>query len=264
MKKRVTIHDIAREAGVSAATVSYVINNRTDQSISEETKQKIWHIINLLNYEPNVFAKNLRSAPSSKFIAIYGNYSSPIYQAEYVNILNGLKNFFAPSDYGIIFGSRPYSKVNFADAIIAYNLTLEEFHEIGNLNFIPLVAADCLVNDKVFFQVTTDYAKLNAAATEHFGGDFTFVSLLPADAGLKTEIDGAFARYKPVAGYSDLAEACKGRIATCDKVVCDFARSAGTDVYFSEECYSRKQETIFQCIKKALSREKYDEHFFKV
>ena len=41
MEKKVTIHDIAREAGVSAATVSYVINDKQGQTISEETKNKI-------------------------------------------------------------------------------------------------------------------------------------------------------------------------------------------------------------------------------
>lgn len=40
MKKRITIKDVAREAGVSVATVSYVMNNRTDIQISEKTRKK--------------------------------------------------------------------------------------------------------------------------------------------------------------------------------------------------------------------------------
>jgi DNA-binding LacI/PurR family transcriptional regulator len=36
-RRHPTMADVAKIAGVSATTVSFVINNRTDQSISEQT-----------------------------------------------------------------------------------------------------------------------------------------------------------------------------------------------------------------------------------
>lgn len=39
-KKQITIDDIAREAGVSTATVSYIVNDRKDVKISEETRKR--------------------------------------------------------------------------------------------------------------------------------------------------------------------------------------------------------------------------------
>ena len=42
MGKRVTIEEIANLAGVSITTVSFVLNNRDEQKISEETKRKFY------------------------------------------------------------------------------------------------------------------------------------------------------------------------------------------------------------------------------
>ena len=58
MEKKVTVRDVAKEAGVSVATVSYIMNNRTDQKISEETRKKVLQIANLLNYKPSSVAKS--------------------------------------------------------------------------------------------------------------------------------------------------------------------------------------------------------------
>ena len=40
-KKNITMSEIAKLAGVTRATVSYVLNNRTDLKISDETRNKI-------------------------------------------------------------------------------------------------------------------------------------------------------------------------------------------------------------------------------
>lgn len=63
-----TIKDIARRAGVSAATVSKVLN-RKDQSISEQTRRKIQKLVAELDYRPNSLARSLISG-SSRVIGI--------------------------------------------------------------------------------------------------------------------------------------------------------------------------------------------------
>lgn len=54
----VTMKDIAKEANVSTATVSHVINGT--KNISEEKHNKIMELIRKYNYVPNLTAKNLR------------------------------------------------------------------------------------------------------------------------------------------------------------------------------------------------------------
>ena len=42
--------DIAKECGVSSATVSYVLNDVPNQSISADTKKRILHVANMVGY----------------------------------------------------------------------------------------------------------------------------------------------------------------------------------------------------------------------
>jgi LacI family transcriptional regulator len=55
--KRVTISEVAREAGVSSQTVSRVINNR--QEITTETRVRVQEVIHRLGYQPNAIARSL-------------------------------------------------------------------------------------------------------------------------------------------------------------------------------------------------------------
>lgn len=54
---RPTIRDVARAAGVSVATVSYVLNDSA--TISLETRQKVLQAVQELDYHPNSFARGL-------------------------------------------------------------------------------------------------------------------------------------------------------------------------------------------------------------
>ncbi len=57
--KRTTIDLVAREAGVSAQTVSRVLNNRPD--VSASTRARIKEIMRQMGYEPNAMARSLAS-----------------------------------------------------------------------------------------------------------------------------------------------------------------------------------------------------------
>lgn len=59
MVQKITLEDIAREAGVSAQTVSRVINNRPD--VARKTRQKVQEVIDRLGYYPNTVARSLSS-----------------------------------------------------------------------------------------------------------------------------------------------------------------------------------------------------------
>ncbi len=55
----VTIHDVAREAGVSIATVSYVLNN--PRRVGEEARKRVLLAVQRLGYRPNITARNLQA-----------------------------------------------------------------------------------------------------------------------------------------------------------------------------------------------------------
>lgn len=58
---RVTMKDVAKHAGVSQPTVSFVLNDRRDVSVAEETRTRVLESARELNFQPNRAAQSLRS-----------------------------------------------------------------------------------------------------------------------------------------------------------------------------------------------------------
>jgi len=63
--KRSTSMDVAKKAGVSRTTVSFVLNNVPGMSISESTRKKVLDAAQFLNYYPNVAGRKLVSGKSN-------------------------------------------------------------------------------------------------------------------------------------------------------------------------------------------------------
>ncbi len=64
-KKRITSFDVAKKAGVSRTTVSFVLNNVSGISIGEETRQRVLQVAQELNYHPDSMGRKLASGKSN-------------------------------------------------------------------------------------------------------------------------------------------------------------------------------------------------------
>ena len=60
-KRNVTMVDVARHAGVSQTTVSFVLNSSDTPNIPDDTRQRVLDAIEELGYEPDARAQALRS-----------------------------------------------------------------------------------------------------------------------------------------------------------------------------------------------------------
>jgi len=67
--RSVTLQDVAKAAGVSVATASFVANGKRNVRLSEATRERVQRVIDELGYRPNVLAKNLVQG-DSKFIGL--------------------------------------------------------------------------------------------------------------------------------------------------------------------------------------------------
>ena len=70
-----SIQKIARLAGVSVATVSRVLNN--SDTVKALNREKVLHAIKASNYQPNLLARQLRTARSSMILVMVSDISNP-------------------------------------------------------------------------------------------------------------------------------------------------------------------------------------------
>ncbi|MBN1641648.1 MAG: LacI family DNA-binding transcriptional regulator [Anaerolineae bacterium] len=97
MGRAVTIKDVAREAGVSIATVSNVLNGRTD-SMSEETQQRVLQVMEALRYRPNALARGLVTQHTATIGVVVAEIETPLF----LQALNTIEPIARDAGYNVL------------------------------------------------------------------------------------------------------------------------------------------------------------------
>lgn len=96
-RRRVRYKEVAERAGVSVATVSYVVNNGP-RSVSPEVRARVEAAIAELGYYPNDLARSLRLQHSSVIGAIIPRMTNPVY----AEIIRELENVCSQQDFLVV------------------------------------------------------------------------------------------------------------------------------------------------------------------
>ena len=163
--KRVTIYDVAKEAGVSLATVSRVING--SNVVKGPTRDKVQAAVDKLGYKPNAIAQGL-ALQKSTTIGLVVPEASFTYTGQ---IINGLIDVAKIYSYNIILhtvtaGITDLSSViediikSRVDGVILYNdkLMISEMEELSKYN-IPIVLIGGRIHGERICSVYVDIEK---------------------------------------------------------------------------------------------------------
>lgn len=98
--KDITIKDIAREAKVSVATVSRVLNN--PQKVSKKTYNKVRKVIKKLGYQPNIAARSLITGRTNIIVLVVPPEQTFISAYYFYRLLTGISEQATELGYHIL------------------------------------------------------------------------------------------------------------------------------------------------------------------
>ncbi|MBE6821641.1 MAG: LacI family transcriptional regulator [Ruminococcaceae bacterium] len=104
MEKKLTIRDIAKLSGVSASTVSRVLDD--SDRISAETKKSVLEVVNQYGYKPQAAARNLARQKTSAIGIIIPQNDMNIYSSSFFQeALHGVSNSLSQNGYDVLISS---------------------------------------------------------------------------------------------------------------------------------------------------------------
>lgn len=175
VRKRITIKDVAREAGVSHPTVSRVIND--DTQISDGTKQRVRAIMKKMGYRPDLVARGLVRRRSQVFALIV-----PEFNPHVQPIVYGIVEECRRRGYGLMLFSTEYwtqEEMSYAyvvanwraDGVLIYNVVHHDkvTADVRELRAdkVPFVFINKYLHEKKIDTVSVDNRRAVRAAVEH-------------------------------------------------------------------------------------------------
>ena len=177
MKKRPSLEELAKMLGVSKSLVSFVINNKAEKyGISPETKKRVLDTIQQLGFQPNSFARSLRTGRSHSIGLIIPDISNPFYSA----IASKIESLAYEAGYRVFISNTKEVKEreddllstfingNTADGIILASCAAdaESIQKIVPKKY-PLVLLDRVLNDLEIPSVSIENFESTMEMTQH-------------------------------------------------------------------------------------------------
>lgn len=171
-KQTITIYDVAREAGVSMATVSRVVNG--NPNVKPSTRKKVTDVIDRLNYRPNAVARGL----ASKKTTTVGVIIPDVTNLYFSSLARGIDDIASMYNYNIILtnsdGNTEKEK-RVLNTVLAQQVDGVIFmgHQVSpelrkefDLTDTPVVLAGTIDEDNELPNIVIDYEKAIFDATK--------------------------------------------------------------------------------------------------
>jgi len=176
-RRRPTIADVARAAGVSSAAVSFAVNGRP--GVSPETRQRILGVAEALGWQPSASARALTEARTRAVGLVLARDAERLeLDAFFVRFLSGLERTLAPADYALLLqlvdagaGLAAYERLAGAGRVDGFVLTDLQVEDprlpLLEAAGVPVVLAGRPSGDVPFPAVETRHAEGMDAAVRH-------------------------------------------------------------------------------------------------
>lgn len=171
----ITIYDVAREAGVSMATVSRVVNG--NQNVKEATRRKVLDVIERLDYRPNAVARGL----ASKKTTTVGVVIPDIANSYFASLARGIDDIATMYKYNIVIANSDgddNKEINVVNTLLAKQVDGLVFlgHDLSDKiraefsrTRTPIVLAGAVDHENQIPSVNIDYNKATKEATLALG-----------------------------------------------------------------------------------------------